>query len=58
LLVDTSLLVRALQPEHPLCGIAKNAIDSLRLKGRRLYVAPQNLVEFSKFRIHIELLKR
>jgi predicted nucleic acid-binding protein len=44
-LVDTSLLVRALQPQHPLCVVAKNAIDRLRLKQRRLYVVPQNLVE-------------
>jgi predicted nucleic acid-binding protein len=44
-LVDTSLLVRALQPQHPLCGVAKNAIDRLRMKDRRLYVVPQNLVE-------------
>jgi predicted nucleic acid-binding protein len=45
MLVDTSLLVRALHPQHPLCGVAKNAIGRLRLKGRRLYVVPQNLVE-------------
>jgi predicted nucleic acid-binding protein len=44
-LVDTSILVRALQPQHPPCGVAKNAIDHLRLKDRRLYVVPQNLVE-------------
>jgi predicted nucleic acid-binding protein len=44
-LVDTSLLVRALQPQHPLCGVAKNAIDRLHLNHRRLYVVPQNLVE-------------
>ena len=46
MLVDTSLLVRALQPQHPFCGIAKNAIARLRLTDRRLYVVPQNLVEF------------
>jgi predicted nucleic acid-binding protein len=44
-LVDTSLLVRALQPQHPLSAVAKNAIDRLRLKRQRLYVAPRNLVE-------------
>ena len=43
--VDTSLLVRELQPEHPLCAIAKNAIGSLRLKDRLHYVVLQNLVE-------------
>lgn len=45
MLVDTSLLVRALQPQHPLCAVAQTAIDRLRLKERRLYVVPQNLVE-------------
>jgi predicted nucleic acid-binding protein len=45
-LVDTSLLVRALQPQHPLCAVAQTAIDRLRLKERRLYVVSQNLVEF------------
>jgi predicted nucleic acid-binding protein len=44
-LVDTSVLVRALQPQHPLCVVAKIAIDRIRLNGRRLYVVPQNLVE-------------
>ena len=45
MLVDTSLLVRALQPHHELCVLAKRAIDKFRLQNRSLYLVPQNLVE-------------
>jgi predicted nucleic acid-binding protein len=44
-LVDTSVLVRTLQPHHPLCALANGAIDKLRLEKRSLHVVPQNLVE-------------
>jgi predicted nucleic acid-binding protein len=44
-LVDTSLLVRTLQPHHELCLLAKKAIDRFRLQNRSLYLVPQNLVE-------------
>jgi predicted nucleic acid-binding protein len=44
-LVDTSLLVRTLQPHHELAPLAKKAIDKFRLENRPLYVVPQNLVE-------------
>ncbi len=46
MLVDTNLLIRALQPHHPLHAAADGAITVLRSQNRRLYVAPQNLVEF------------
>ena len=46
MLVDTSLLVRTLQPHHELCLLAKKAIDRFRLQNRSLYLVPQNLVEF------------
>lgn len=45
MLVDTSLLVRTLQPHHELCLLAKKAIDRFRLQNRSLYLVPQNLVE-------------
>jgi predicted nucleic-acid-binding protein len=44
-LVDTTLLVRTLQPHHELCLLAKKAIDRFRLQNRSLYLVPQNLVE-------------
>jgi predicted nucleic acid-binding protein len=45
-LVDTNLLVRTLQPHHPLHRIADGAIETLRSQNRRLYLVPQNLIEF------------
>ena len=46
MLVDTSLLVRTMQPHHELSVVAKRAIDKFRLQNRSLYLVPQNLVEF------------
>jgi hypothetical protein len=45
MLVDTNLLVRTLQPHHPLFPIADGAISALRYRGQRLYLVPQNLLE-------------
>jgi len=45
-LVDTNLLIRTLQPHHPLYRIANAAIAALRSQNRRLYLVPQNLIEF------------
>jgi predicted nucleic acid-binding protein len=45
-LVDTNLLIRTLQPHHPLYRIASGAIAVLRSQNRRLYLVPQNLIEF------------
>lgn len=45
MLVDTSLLVRTLQPHHELCLVATKAIDKFRLENRSLYLVPQNFVE-------------
>lgn len=45
MLVDTSLLVRTLQPHHELCLLAKKAIDKFRLQNRSLYLVPQNPME-------------
>lgn len=46
MLVDTNLLVRTLQPHHPLYRAANGAIAALRSQNRRLYLVPQNLIEF------------
>ena len=45
MLVDTSVLIRTLQPHHPLYGAADRAIRLLPEQGRRLHIVPQNLVE-------------
>ena len=44
-LVDTNILLRSLQPEHPHYPIAQNAIATLR-RTDTLCIAAQNLVEF------------
>lgn len=45
MLIDSSILVRTLQPHHPLCLLANKAIDRLRLKGHPLHLVPQNFME-------------
>lgn len=45
MLIDTSLLVRTLQPHHELGRMAKKAIDKFRLEKRSLYLVPQNFME-------------
>jgi len=44
-LVDTNVLVRTLQPHHPLFATALNAISVLPKRGRTLHIVPQNLME-------------
>src|SRR5581483_6686260 len=45
MLVDTSVLLRTLQPHHPLYSLADLAIRLLPEQGRRLHIVPQNLIE-------------
>ena len=45
-LVDTNVLLRLLQPEHPQYPIASMALAALRRQESDLCVARQNLVEF------------
>jgi predicted nucleic acid-binding protein len=45
LLIDTNILVRTLQPHHPLYSIADRAIRQLPRQGRELHIVPQNLIE-------------
>src|ERR1017187_2111776 len=47
-LVDTSLLVRTLQPHHELCLLAKKTIDRFRLQNGSLYLAPYNASNTSR----------
>jgi predicted nucleic acid-binding protein len=44
-LIDTSTLLRTLQPTHPQRETARIAIKSLTARGRELHIVPQNLVE-------------
>lgn len=45
-LVDTNVLLRSAQPDHVMYGDAVGATDTLLGRGERLYVVPQNLIEF------------
>jgi predicted nucleic acid-binding protein len=44
-LVDTNILLRLLQPQHPQYPVASAAIAELRKQKTDLCIAPQNLVE-------------
>jgi predicted nucleic acid-binding protein len=45
-LVDTNLLLRIVQPTHPMCAPALDALALLRGRGEQLCIVPQNLIEF------------
>jgi len=45
-LVDTNLLLRSVEPYHPMYGDASNAIATLLSQGEQLCIVPQNLIEF------------
>ncbi len=45
-LVDTNVLVRSVQPHHPLTPNAENAIAVLTRTGEAVTIAVQNLIEF------------
>jgi len=45
MLVDTSVLIRTLQPHHPLYISADRAIRALPEQGKELHVVAQNLIE-------------
>jgi predicted nucleic acid-binding protein len=44
-LVDSNVIIRTLQPHHPLFAVADAAIQNLPQRGQTLHIAPQNLVE-------------
>ena len=45
-LVDTNILLRFVQPEHPHCEIVEHAVGILRTRNEALNVVAQNLIEF------------
>ncbi len=45
-LVDTNILLRSCQPDHPMYPIAVGAVSTLLELGEQLYIVPQNVVEF------------
>lgn len=45
-LVDTNVLLRSVDLSHPMNQDAANAISTLRSRGEKLHIVPQNLIEF------------
>lgn len=45
-LVDTNILLRSVDLNHPMNHDATNAINELRRRGEQLHIVPQNLIEF------------
>lgn len=45
-LIDTNILLRSCELDHPMFKTAKNTIKTLLDQGNDLYVMPQNLIEF------------
>ncbi|WP_292707280.1 hypothetical protein [Nostoc sp. NMS2] len=53
-LVDTNVLLRSVDPSHPMNPDAVNAIRTLRDRGEQLHIVPQNLIEFWNCRQHAQ----
>lgn len=45
-LVDTNVLLRSVQPSHPMHADAAVAVAKLSARGEQLFITPQNLIEF------------
>lgn len=45
-LVDTNILLRIAQPNHPLCPQATHAVSKLLRQGDALFFCSQNIAEF------------
>src|SRR5207247_626795 len=45
-LLDTNVLLRALDRQHPMYRVARRAIIALRRQNYRLFLTTQNLIEF------------
>ncbi|MCA1636295.1 MAG: PIN domain-containing protein [Acidobacteria bacterium] len=45
-LVDTNILLRSVQPSHPMHVDAAGAVGKLSTQGEQLLIVPQNLIEF------------
>jgi predicted nucleic acid-binding protein len=45
-LLDTNILLRSAQPNHPLCSQATHAVSKLLRQGDSVFFCPQNIAEF------------
>jgi predicted nucleic acid-binding protein len=48
-LVDTNILLRSAQPNHPLCSQATAAVSKLLRQNGSVFFCPQNIAEFWNF---------
>jgi predicted nucleic acid-binding protein len=46
ILVDTNILLRAIQHENPLCAVARRALKTFHRQNYQLCLMPQNMREF------------
>jgi predicted nucleic acid-binding protein len=46
LLIDTNILLRSVQPTHPLCSVANQAVTSLMRQGETVFFCGQTVAEF------------
>jgi predicted nucleic acid-binding protein len=46
ILIDTNILLRLLQPDHPHCALVERALATLRTRNETLNITLQNLMEF------------
>jgi predicted nucleic acid-binding protein len=44
--VDTNVLLRSAQPDSPFYEVATSGVESLLDRGERVFITPQNVVEF------------
>src|SRR5215469_4102428 len=45
-LVDTNVLLRSIEPRHPMHHLAAHLVQVLRQRGEQLLIVPQNVYEF------------
>ena len=45
-LIDTNILLRSCQKDHAMHASAVDAVETLLARGEKLYIAPQNIIEF------------
>ena len=45
-LIDTNILLRSAQPNHPLCSQATHAVSKLLRQEDSVFICPQNIAEF------------
>lgn len=45
-LIDTNIILRIVAPDHPMCAEALNSLSILTRRGEKLFLTPQNLMEF------------